>query len=98
MHAYNYEGALIINYRYSYFYIATDMSCYLFLFLYTSVLFNNAVGAFAAGWPFAHAIENYSWSVAYSLLELVSLVMLGLCSYLLLLLLRGLIQARRKVE
>ncbi len=47
-------------------------------------------GAFTAGWPFAHAIEQYGWTTAYQLLELCGIVMVTLCGYLLVMLVRGL--------
>lgn len=49
-----------------------------------------------AGWPFAHTVESYSWTSAYYLLEVASVVMVGLAFYLLILLLRGLAANRRK--
>ena len=49
-----------------------------------------------AGWPFAHTVERYSWTSAYYLLEVASVVMVGLASYLLILLLRGLAANRQK--
>ena len=54
------------------------------------------VGSFMAGWPFAHTVESYSWTSAYYLLEVASVVMVGLAFYLLILLLRGLAANRRK--
>lgn len=56
----------------------------------------SPVGSFMAGWPFAHTVERYSWTSAYYLLEVASVVMVGLASYLLILLLRGLAANRQK--
>ena len=50
----------------------------------------NVGGAFLAGWPFAHAVELYGWTTAYYLLEAAGAAMVGLVSYLVMLLVRGL--------
>lgn len=69
------------------------------LLSYMTVVCNPSVfpvGSFMAGWPFAHAVESYSWTSAYYLLEVASVVMVGLAFYLLILLLRGLAANRQK--
>lgn len=46
----------------------------------------SPAGSFAAGWPFSHIVETYSWNTAYSVVEVALIVMVILCSYLVMLL------------
>jgi sugar phosphate permease len=48
------------------------------------------VGGFSAGWPFAHIIDQYSWSSAFHSLAVCSVGLVGVASYLLLLMIKGL--------
>lgn len=69
------------------------------LLSYMTVVCNPSVfpvGSFMAGWPFAHTVESSSWTSAFYLLEVASVVMVGLAFYLLILLLRGLAANRQK--
>jgi OPA family glycerol-6-phosphate transporter-like MFS transporter 4 len=52
------------------------------------------VGGFSAGWPFAHLIEQSGWTTAFHCLSLASAALVGVASYLLVLMLRGLRQIK----